>query len=131
MKTYLKNAVPWGIGLSLALVIGAAALSFGNLDEYRQNAEWVAHTHVVIERLETLRSEVLKVENARRGYVLTGDPQFLTRLSAGATKSRKRWAPSAPSPPTTPPSKKNWRGFNRSFNRDRRRCGVSGCGSGV
>ncbi|HXZ19378.1 MAG TPA: CHASE3 domain-containing protein [Candidatus Acidoferrales bacterium] len=89
MKTYLKIAVPWGIGLSLALVIGAAALSFRNLDEYRQNAEWVAHTHVVIERLETLRSEVLKVENARRGYVLTGDPQFATRLSAGRAEIEK------------------------------------------
>jgi len=83
MKSYLKSAVPWGIGLSLVLVIGAAALSYRNLVEQTEDFEWVTHTHVVIERLETLRSEILKVENARRGYVLTGDAEFLRRLSAG------------------------------------------------
>jgi PAS domain S-box-containing protein len=82
MKSYLKSAAPWGIVLSLVLVMGADALSFRSLAEQSENAQWVAHTHMVIERLETLRNEVLKAENARRGYILTGDAGFLARLSS-------------------------------------------------
>lgn len=89
MKGYLKSFVPWGIALSLALVVGAAALSYRNLLEQTEDSEWVAHTHVVIERMEVLRAEVWKVENARRGYVLTGDPQFLARFSAGRDEIQK------------------------------------------
>ena len=89
MKNYPKTAVPLGIGLSLVLVVGAAVLSFRNLMEQREDAAWVTHTHVVIERMENLRSEVLKVENARRGYVLTGDEQFLTRLATGREEIEK------------------------------------------
>ena len=89
MKNYPKTAVPLGIGLSLVLVVGAAVLSFRNLMEQREDAAWVTHTHVVMERMENLRSEVLKVENARRGYVLTGDEQFLTRLATGREEIEK------------------------------------------
>jgi PAS domain S-box-containing protein len=89
MKRYLKTAVPLGIGLSLLLVLGAAVLAFHNLAEQTADAEWVTHTHVVIERLEVLRSELLKVENARRGYVLTGDASFIARLSSARDELQK------------------------------------------
>ncbi len=89
MKNYLKDNVSWGIGLSVLLVAGAAGLSFHDLSEFAENSTWVTHTHVVIERLETLRSEVLKVENARRGYVLTGDEEFLARASSGRDEIQK------------------------------------------
>ena len=89
MNSHLKSAVPWGIALSLVLVVGAAVQSFRNLAEFEEDAKWVAHTHVVLERMETLRSEVLKVENARRGYVLTGDAEFVTRISAARDEVQK------------------------------------------
>jgi PAS domain S-box-containing protein len=89
MKHYLKTAVPLGIGLSLALVVAAAVLSFRNLAEFSEDADWVAHTHLVIERLEALRNGVLIVENARRGYVLTRDERFLAKSSAGRDEIQK------------------------------------------
>lgn len=82
MKRVFKQSVPIGMGLALALAAGAAALSFRNLAEDNDAARWVSHTHEVIERLETLRSEVLKAENARRGYILTGDKSFVGRLNS-------------------------------------------------
>ena len=89
MKSYLKSAVPWGIGLSLALVVGAGALSMRSLAQQSEDAQWVAHTHLVIERLETLRNEVLKAENARRGYVLTGEARFVSQLSTTRDEIQK------------------------------------------
>ena len=81
MKSYLKAGVAVGLGLSLALVIGATLLSFRSLGEQEDAADSVTHTHLVIEGLETLRAEVLRAENARRCYALTGDPSFVTRFS--------------------------------------------------
>ena len=89
MNRGLKNAVPWGIGLSLVLVAAIGGLSLRSLAEQGEDAQWVAHTHVVIEELETLRAEVLKAENARRGYVLTGDNRFRARFSAARDELQK------------------------------------------
>ena len=89
MNRGLKNAVPWGIGLSLVLVAAIGGLSLRSLAEQGEDARWVAHTHVVIEELETLRAEVLKAENARRGYVLTGDNRFRARFSAARAELQK------------------------------------------
>ena len=89
MNRGLKNAVPWGIGLSLVLVAAIGGLSLRSLAEQGEDARWVAHTHVVIEELETLRAEVLKAENARRGYVLTGDSRFRARFSAARDELQK------------------------------------------
>ena len=89
MNRGLKNAVPWCIGLSLVLVAAIGGLSLRSLAEQGEDARWVAHTHVVIEELETLRAEVLKAENARRGYVLTGDNRFRARFSAARDELQK------------------------------------------
>ena len=89
MNRGLKNAVPWCIGLSLVLVAAIGGLSLRSLAEQGEDARWVAHTHVVIEELETLRAEVLKAENARRGYVLTGDSRFRARFSAARDELQK------------------------------------------
>ena len=82
MRSYLKAGVGVGLGLSLALVLGATLLSFRSLGEQGEAADSVTHTHLVIEGLETLRAEVLRAENARRGYALTGDPSFVPRFAA-------------------------------------------------
>jgi len=89
MKSYVKGLVPLGLGLSLALGAGLALLSFRSLAEQTEAADWVSHTHLVLERLETLRAEVLKAENARRGFVLTADASFLERFSAARAEILK------------------------------------------
>ena len=89
MNRGLKNAVPWGIGLSLVLVAAIGGLSLRSLADQGEDARWVAHTHVVIGELERLRMEVLKAENARRGYVLTGDARFHARFSAARDELQK------------------------------------------
>jgi len=89
MKSYVKGLVPLGLGLSLALGAGLVLLSFRSLAEQTEAADWVSHTHLVLERLETLRAEVLKAENAQRGFVLTADANFLERFSAARAEILK------------------------------------------
>jgi PAS domain S-box-containing protein len=90
MKTYVKALVSLGLGLSLALVIGAMLLSLRSFSEQGEAAESVTHTHIVLEGLETMRAEVLRAENARRGYVITGDPSFKARFAASREELAKR-----------------------------------------
>ena len=66
----------------MALGGGTALLSYRAINEQVEAADRVTHTHVVLEKLETLRAEVLKAESARRGYILTRDTGFLGRFSA-------------------------------------------------
>jgi len=90
MQGGLRVAAFCGIGLSLVLVMGAGALSFRSLGEQSEDAQWVAHTHEVMEGLETLRTEVLKAENARRGYVLTGEARFRARYATAREELHKQ-----------------------------------------
>jgi PAS domain S-box-containing protein len=90
MKTHARALVSAGMVLSLALVVGAAVLSLRSLAEQGEAAEMVTHTHVVIEGLESLRAAVLKAEDARRGYVLTGDRGFLERFSMAREELQKQ-----------------------------------------
>ena len=89
MNRGLKSAVPWGIGLSLVLVAAIGLLSLRSLADQSEDARWVAHTHVVIGELEMVRMEVLKAENARRGFVLTGDSSFRGRFSSARDELQK------------------------------------------
>ncbi len=81
MKTYVKAVVSAGMGLALALVLGATALSFRSLAEQELAAASVTHTHLVLQGLESLRAEVLRAESARQGYVLTGERSFVERFA--------------------------------------------------
>jgi len=89
MNRGLKNAVPWGIGLSLALVAAIGGLSLRSLVDQGEDARWVAHTHAVIGEMERVRMEMLKAENAQRGYVLAGNSSFRSRFSTARDELQK------------------------------------------
>lgn len=89
MKVYVKALVSLGLGLSLALVIGATLLSLRSLGEQTDAADSVGHTHVVLEGVAALRADVLQAENARRGFALTGDSSFQARFSAARERLQK------------------------------------------
>ena len=89
MKGYLKSVVPLGLVVSLFLLGATAWLSYRGLAEQVDTADWVTHTHIVLERLETLRAGLLKAESARRGFVLTGGNVFSEQFSSAWTAIQK------------------------------------------
>jgi methyl-accepting chemotaxis protein len=71
----LKLAAGFGLALLLLSVGGIAAwLSVSKLVETNG---WVVHTHQVIEKAEHVLSLLDDAETAERGYLLTGDENFL------------------------------------------------------
>jgi CHASE3 domain sensor protein len=64
-------------GVALALQIGVAMLSYRAMSRSVTAVQWVAHTHTVVADLTALRLSVLEAENAKRGFILTGDAHQL------------------------------------------------------
>lgn len=66
----------------LAVILYAAMVVFSVRQTYLTNttANWVAHTHEVLFNLEKTLSLVTDNETSSRGYLITGQPHFLTTL---------------------------------------------------
>jgi PAS domain S-box-containing protein len=82
MKGHLKSFVPVGLAVSAILLGGTAVLSYRSIVDQVESADWVTHTHIVLERLETLRADLVKAESSRRGFVLTQGNEFAKEFSA-------------------------------------------------
>jgi CHASE3 domain-containing protein len=63
--------------VALALQIAVAMLSYRAMNRSAIAVQWVSHTHVVLAELTALQLSVLEAENARRGFILTGDANQL------------------------------------------------------
>jgi hypothetical protein len=61
MRNHPKGLAAAGLGISLALLLGTSLLAYRSIAELTDAADW-PHTHVVLERLETLRAEGLKAD---------------------------------------------------------------------
>src|SRR5712692_3090652 len=89
MKGYLKSVVPLGLTVPLFLLGATAWLSYRTSAQQTDTAEWVTHTHIVLERLEGLLADIVKAESSRRGFVLAKDKQFLEQFSGARSAIQK------------------------------------------
>lgn len=64
--------------LITAFLLAATWLAYRNTEALRATEQRVTHSHRVIEALTSLLSNVQDLETGQRGYVITGDPTFLT-----------------------------------------------------
>jgi PAS domain S-box-containing protein len=62
------------------LLVGAT--SYRALVVCRESADWVDHTHEVIDNLQNLSIGVKNIESSQRGFALTGDEFYLTSYQA-------------------------------------------------
>ena len=67
--------VGFSVALSILVVLGE--LSYRNIERQADAADWVVHTHQVVETLSAVFSVVQDVDNSVRGYVLTGSDATL------------------------------------------------------
>src|SRR5262245_2715509 len=86
MSWSVERKVAWGFGLARAvlLVIGVASYrcTIGLVGALGS----VSHTHAVIETIEGVSARVKTVESASRGFVLTGNTQFLSEQRKAAAE---------------------------------------------
>lgn len=61
-----------------ALILVSAGVALRNSQRLTEAAHWVTHTHQSLSALEQLLSSIKDAENSQRGFLLTGDPDYLT-----------------------------------------------------
>jgi CHASE3 domain sensor protein len=66
-----------GLGLVVTLVLVNAGVAYRNVLELHDDAILVAHTHEVLDALDTLLSAAKDAETGERGFLITGDERYL------------------------------------------------------
>ncbi len=63
--------------LMFAGLLATTVLAFITTRRLMNTAGWVSHTYAVMDRLQATRAAALQAESAMRGFVITGDNNFL------------------------------------------------------
>jgi PAS domain S-box-containing protein len=80
----LENRIGLGFGLVVLLVVVIGVTAYRSATRFVTSAGQEMHIHYVETQLETLLSQVTDLEAAARGYVITGDEQYLSTYRAAA-----------------------------------------------
>ncbi len=81
MKSTFKRNIQIGFGLSFFVLIISSAASFISIDALLNSSRMVNHTNSVIQGLDEMLSIMKDAETAQRGYLITGDEDYLARYN--------------------------------------------------
>ncbi len=77
MKWSIGSKIGSGFGLALVALMVVGAVSYNSTAKLIDSAEWVGHTHEVLNELDDLLSGMKDAETGQRGYVITGEARYL------------------------------------------------------
>jgi methyl-accepting chemotaxis protein len=77
MTWSIGKKIGGGFALALALLTIVGGVSYYSTIKLMDSAEWVRHTHEVLNALDEALSAVKDGETGQRGYVITGEPRYL------------------------------------------------------
>jgi len=86
----LKWKLTSGFSLPLFLLIIIATTVELNLEKLLELNAWVNHTHEVIEIGDEINGSLIDMETGLRGYLITGDKDFLEPYNSGKVHFQKR-----------------------------------------
>ncbi len=75
-------------GVALLILGGVSVLSYRSTVRADEDARWVAHTRIVLEKLNALTVDIISQETEQRGYVFTGEGSHLTSYNQGLNRLR-------------------------------------------
>lgn len=82
-KSFLQN-VAFGLGISSLVLVIIGGISYRNLNRMIRTYDQAANSHEVLEKLETIVSQIKDVETGQRGYVITGREDYLEPYNIGS-----------------------------------------------
>lgn len=74
---------------TLAALLASGFITYRSAQVQFGLERWVAHTHEVMTRLESVRSAISEAESGQRGYVITGQPEYLRDYEQDLRKARE------------------------------------------
>jgi diguanylate cyclase (GGDEF)-like protein/PAS domain S-box-containing protein len=85
MKTnpLFNRKLQLAFGSAILALLVVDAMSYRGMIVATESDRWVRHTHEVLENLHSSLSEMQSVESSYRGFVITGNEQFLTPYRNG------------------------------------------------
>jgi methyl-accepting chemotaxis protein len=83
MKWNVGTKIGAGFGAALVIFVIVGIVSYRNVEQQTENAQWVAHTHEVIATITKVVAALQDAETGQRGYVITGDETYLAPYTSG------------------------------------------------
>ncbi len=77
MKAATRNRLVIGASLAVALLAFNAGVDYRKTRELHESSQWVIHSHEVHDALVSLLSTLKDAETGQRGYVITGEAEYL------------------------------------------------------
>ncbi|MGA7218149.1 MAG: CHASE3 domain-containing protein [Candidatus Sulfotelmatobacter sp.] len=77
MRWSIGKKIGSGFGFALLALIVVGAISYDSTGKLIDSAEWVRHTHEVINGLDEVLSGMKDAETGQRGYIITGEAGYL------------------------------------------------------
>jgi methyl-accepting chemotaxis protein len=77
MRWSIGKKIGSGFGSAVLALIIVGAVSYDSTIKLIDSAEWVRHTHEVINGLDEVLSGMKDAETGQRGYVITGEARYL------------------------------------------------------
>src|SRR5215470_2019986 len=81
MKTSLTRNLVIGFGFSLFLLLGSSIASYISIQNLLTSTKLVNHTYEVLGALDDVGSPLKEAESNQRGYLITGDQDYLTTFA--------------------------------------------------
>src|SRR5258707_2640586 len=77
MKWSIGKKIGSAFGLALVAMMVVGAVSYDSTTKLVDSAEWVRHTHEVLNGLDEVLSAFKDAETGQRGYIITGEARYL------------------------------------------------------
>jgi signal transduction histidine kinase/CHASE3 domain sensor protein/CheY-like chemotaxis protein len=77
MNLNIRNKIILGSSLTLVLMVILAFISYQSIKSLAKTANWVEHTHLVLEHAAEIEKLVLDIETGERGFLISGKEEFL------------------------------------------------------
>lgn len=74
------------VALLAILIVASAVATIGAMGGFLDSARWATHSRDVLELIDDLQTMLVDAETGIRGYVLTGDADYLQPLDAAAQR---------------------------------------------
>jgi len=82
MRLTVEKKIAAGFVLMLAILLAVGFVSYRNTRKLIRDSNLVAHSHEILDELEGTLSSIKDAETGQRGYIITGDEEYLQPYKA-------------------------------------------------
>jgi methyl-accepting chemotaxis protein len=86
LKLTIGQKIHLGFGMAMLFMAITGIAAYRSTEHLRDTDYWVRHTFQVIAEAQNIRADLLQFESSRRGYLITGDANYLESSASLLTR---------------------------------------------